>query len=117
MLKYSIPAMKHLANPACYMAKQHRALYLTDIPHDTKFHTVSNRCFARHEPMGNSKGLWIHNFHELEVVSSLKTDNAYWYQIRLTENNVDCPTYWVYEHCITPTRFGYIKAKFLSLFR
>ena len=116
MLNYSIPAMKQVTNPANYTAKQHRSLYLSKIPNGTKFHTVSDRCFARHEPLGEAKGLWLYNFHELEVVSTLKLANAVWYEVRLTENNVDCPTYWVYEHCVTLTRFGYTKAKFLSFF-
>ena len=109
MIKHSIPPQ--------YSAKPNRALYLANIPPGTKFHTISNRCFARHEPLGESNGLWLYNFHELEVVSNLKLANSKWYEVRLTENNVSCPTYWVYEHCISPTKFGYIKAKFLSWFR
>ena len=99
-----------------YTSKPNRALYLSKIPIGTKFHTIQDRCFARQEPLGESKGTYIYDYQELEVISNMKLDSGYWYQIRLVENTMDTQHYWVNDQCITPTKFQYMKAKLLNLF-
>jgi hypothetical protein len=99
-----------------YTSKPNRVLYLPKIPIGTKFHTIQDRCFARHEPLGESKGTYIYDYQELEVVTTRKLPNGYWHQIKLIENNAVSQYYWVYDHCITPTKFQYMKAKLLNLF-